>query len=59
MNQTQGESFTAEATSACRGRGHRQPFTLPARLILAGLMVIGRLEIVPTLLMFAAPWHRL
>ena len=35
------------------------PFTLPARLILAALMVIGRLEIVPILLMFAAPWHRL
>ncbi len=34
-------------------------FNLPARLVLALCMVIGRLEIVPILLMFAAGWRRL
>ena len=34
-------------------------FSLPARLVLTVLMLIGRLEIVPILLMFAAGWQRL
>jgi trk system potassium uptake protein TrkH len=33
------------------------PFTQPARLVLALFMVIGRLEIFPMLLMFAAPYR--
>lgn len=32
-------------------------FTQPARLVLAVLMLIGRLEILPMLLMFAGPWR--
>jgi len=32
-------------------------FTQPARLVLAVLMLIGRLEILPMVLMFAAPWR--
>jgi trk system potassium uptake protein TrkH len=32
-------------------------FSQPARLVLALLMVIGRLEIFPILLMFAAPYR--
>ena len=32
-------------------------FTQPARLVLAMLMLIGRLEILPMLLMFAGPWR--
>ncbi len=33
-------------------------FSQPARLVLSFWMVIGRLEIFPVLLMFAAPWRR-
>jgi trk system potassium uptake protein TrkH len=32
-------------------------FSQPARLVLAGLMLVGRLEIFPMLLMFAAPYR--
>jgi len=32
-------------------------FSQPARLVLAVLMLIGRLEILPMLLMFAGPWR--
>lgn len=32
-------------------------FSQPARLVLAVLMLIGRLEILPMLLMFSAPWR--
>lgn len=32
-------------------------FSQPARLVLAMLMLIGRLEILPVLLMFAGPWR--
>ncbi|MEZ5166910.1 MAG: potassium transporter TrkG [Acidimicrobiales bacterium] len=34
-------------------------FTQPARVVLALLMLIGRLEIFPMLLMFAAPYRAL
>ena len=36
-----------------------EAFSQPARLVLAALMIIGRLEIFPILLMFAAPLRRL
>ena len=32
-------------------------FSQPARLVLAGLMLVGRLELFPMLLMFAAPYR--
>ncbi len=32
-------------------------FSQPARLVLAAIMLIGRLEILPMLLMFSAPWR--
>lgn len=34
---------------------YAEAFSLPARLVLAGFMLVGRLEIFPVLLMFAAP----
>lgn len=48
-----GPSFGAAGPTA----NFTDAFTEPARLVLAFYMVIGRLEIFPILLMFAAPWR--